>query len=109
LFRPRPRPKGPRWTTWVTVGLVIVSLLVAFAIGVAYYMINSADGGTGAPSVEDYSATAIFKLTATKQAILGTTEPLDPLATLPILQPTLSPTIPPTNTVRAENGSDASP
>jgi serine/threonine protein kinase len=109
LFRPRPRPKGPRWTTWATVGLVIVGLLVAFAIGVAYYVINSADEGTGSPSFQDYNVTAIFKLTATEQAILGTQEPLDPLATLPILQPTLIPTIPPTNTVRAENGNDASP
>ena len=109
LFRPRPRSRSIRWTTWATVGLVVVGLLVAFAIGVAYYVINSADGGAGPPSVEDYSATAIFKLTATKQAILGTQEPVEPVATLPILQPTLIPTIPPTNTVRAENGSDAPP
>jgi serine/threonine protein kinase len=109
LFRPRPRPRSIRWTTWATVGLVVVGLLVAFAIGVAYYVINSADGGAGPPSVQDYSATAIFKLTATKQAILGTQEPVEPVATLPILQPTLTPTIPPTNTVRAENGSGLSP
>jgi serine/threonine protein kinase len=108
-YRPHPRPKGPRWTTWATVGLLVVGLLVAFAIGAAYYMINSADGGPGSSPVEDYDATAIFKLTATKQAILGTTEPLEPPATLPILQPTLTPTIPPTNTVRAESEGGASP
>ncbi len=103
LLRPRPRPKSPGWTTWATVGLVVVGLLVAVTIGAVYYVINSADGGTGSSQIEDYSATAIFKLTATKQAVQGISEPLEPLATLPILQPTLIPTIPPTNTSRVES------
>jgi hypothetical protein len=74
-------------------------LLLAVTIGVVYYVVNSNDARTVSSTADDYRATAIFKLTATKQAILGTSELP---ATLPILQPTLTPTIPPTNTRHAE-------
>jgi serine/threonine protein kinase len=102
LVRPRQRARSSAWPTWTAVGLLVIGLLLAVAIGAVYYVVNSDDPGTVSLTTDDYRATAIFKLTATKQAILGTSELP---ATLPILQPTLTPTIPPTNTSRAETAS----
>ncbi|RPJ02842.1 MAG: serine/threonine protein kinase, partial [Chloroflexi bacterium] len=97
LVRPRPRPRSVAWPTWAAVGLFVVGLMLAVGISAVYYLVIADSGNSTAPPEENYSATAIFKLTATKQAILGTGEPP---ATLPILQPTPTLTIPPTNTIR---------
>lgn len=99
LARPRPRAKFLPWPTWTAIGLVVAGLLLAVTIGIVYYVVNWDDTGTVSLKPDDYRATAIYKLTATKQTILGTSVIS---ATLPILQPTITPTIPPTNTSRAE-------
>ena len=78
--------------TWATVALLIGGLVLAIAVGGAYVLLNSE---ADTPVTADYGATAIFKLTATKQAIIDTPEMVE---TLPILTPTA--TVPPTNTPR---------
>jgi serine/threonine-protein kinase len=103
MVRSRARAKPARWPAWTAVALVLLGLLLAVTISTVYYVINSDNGAATSPA-DNYHATAVFKLTATKQAISGTH---DPQATLPILTPTLRPTIPPTNTSRAV--SSASP
>ncbi|MBN2303827.1 MAG: serine/threonine protein kinase [Anaerolineae bacterium] len=87
-YPPRKRSQTPffrlpSWLTWTMVGVLTGSLLLALILGGLYYLINVPDN---AVFVEDYNATAVFKLTATKQAIQGDNH--DP--------PTATP--PPTNT-----------
>lgn len=87
----------PPWVVWTLTVLIVSSLVLAFAMGAVYYLFNdSAPGPTGETN---YPATAVFRLTATKRAIL------DELATA-TLEPdesstpaaTIVATVPPTNT-----------
>jgi serine/threonine protein kinase len=96
---PRTRKRRaalPSWTTWAIVALLVGGVLLAVAMGGAYVLLIS-DAETPGPA--DYGATAIFKLTATKQAIIGADDLTESPEQLPILKPTL--TAPPTNTPRA--------
>lgn len=68
----------PSWLTWAVLGVLAGSLLLAIVLGGVYYLINSGEpSGTAsnAPVIEDYNATAVFKLTATKQAAQQSLEP----------------------------------
>ena len=101
LIPPYPRKRKRRsalfsWMTWATVVMLIGGVVLAVVIGGAYVLLNSE---SETPVTTDYNATAIFKLTATKQAIIGVDESPELVETLPILIPTA--TIPPTNTLRA--------
>jgi cobalamin biosynthesis Mg chelatase CobN len=96
---PRTRKRRtalPAWTTWIIVALLVGGVLLSVAVGGAYVLLIS-DAET--PGPDDYGATAIFKLTATKQAINGVNDLTESPEQLPILTPT--PTAPPTNTPRA--------
>jgi len=95
----RHRSSLPSWLTWMVVTGVIGAALVAIAIGVFYfYYLDAGDGGKPSQQVTlDYAATAIFKLTATRQAIDTVLAPtLSEESSGP--QPTISLTAPPTNT-----------
>ncbi|MBN1203290.1 MAG: serine/threonine protein kinase [Anaerolineae bacterium] len=96
ISRPRRRRKAARqfsWLTWATLALVIGGLVLAVALGSVYFILNSNDSNDDAPLSADYSSTAIFKLTATRQAIQGTNIPPDD-------KQALTPTAPLTNTPR---------
>lgn len=102
----RSTARGSSWITWATVGLVIGGLALAAAIGGVYFWLNSdnntTDGDGAIPG--GYNETAIFKLTATRQAIeqsLGTPSaaPMSSV-TVPSALPTPTPTAPFTNTPR---------
>ena len=102
LVRPRQRQRssGPApWLTWVTLALVVGSVLLAAVVGGIYYLMNDVPVETSVP--EDYSATAIFKLTATKQAILSAYS--QPLVEGELLTPEImpAPSALPTNTPRS--------
>jgi hypothetical protein len=73
--------------------MLIGGLILAVGIIGAYVLLNSEPNGA---ATADYGATAIFKLTATKEAIISSPEMIE---TLPILMPTA--TLPPTNTPRS--------
>ncbi len=97
----RPRRKSRlriRWLTWIAAGLVLLSLFLALLIGGTYYLLN--DSGAAPSSSPDYHATAIFKLTATHNAIVRATAPFVPQATQSVLPLNLSATPLPTNTQR---------
>ncbi len=83
------------WMVWALSGLLLAGILLAFVIGGVYYLMND---GTPSPSHSGLPATAIYKMTATKRAILDDlamrTPPLT--ATAPFETP--PPTVPPTNT-----------
>jgi hypothetical protein len=104
LVKPRRRPKtqpGTTRLTWFTVAMVIGSLVLALGLASAYYIINWNDS-PDANSV-NYDATAIYKMTATKQAILAP----DVSAEADLSSPSGSihaPTSPPTNTPRPSLG-----
>lgn len=97
--QPRRRKRGtPPWLTWATVALLLAGILLAGAMGGAYFLLNSGD--TPEPgSSASYRATAEVMLTATRQAILAAE---GPTATI---DPEQSATPPPTNTPRAETQS----
>jgi len=107
LVKPRRRQNAPNlpswWTWWATLALLIVGLLLAVGVGGLYVVLNDSLANTAAPA--DYGATAVFKLTATKQAIQQAAEPptANDVTPLPLLTttPTGPATIPPTNTSRA--------
>ncbi len=65
------RPGG--WFTWVTAGLLLTGVALALLVGGLYILMNDSAGGATSP---DYAATAIFKLTATKDALLQPTLPV---------------------------------
>lgn len=68
----------PSWLTWAVFGVLAGSLLLAIVLGGVYYLINSGESSgtaSNAPVIEDYNATAVFKLTATKQAAQPSLEP----------------------------------
>ncbi len=104
--RRRLRSRGS-WLMWFTVALIIVSLLLAVAAGGIYYVLNNASSPAG--TRQDWNATAIFKMTVTKDAILGgevTPTPDIEASRLPL---NLSATPLPTNTPRSTApNSDAS-
>jgi len=95
LARARRQPQGilAGGTWWLAIGLLAAGLLLALGLSAAYYVLNDTRGDVAAL---DYGATAIFKLTATKEAILS--DELPEAAGLP----GLAPTVPPTNTPRPE-------
>lgn len=109
---PRPRHKRglvplPSWLTWATVGLLAGTLVLALAIGGLYFLLNAGDGAPSneEPGNRDYAATAIFKLTATKDGILAARQtPGDDNDPLPETVPTATdaaiPQPPLTNTPR---------
>lgn len=84
----RPAPRRGRWLTWAMALSVMGSVMLALLVGGTYYLLNE-PAPAQTPEVR-YAATAIFKLTATKQAIL------DELAMTSTAEP--EPTAPPTNT-----------
>lgn len=73
----RRRRKSSGWTTWLAAALLAALVVLAVAVGGVYYLIN--DTPPTRNTAPDYAATAIFKLTATKEAImqptLGVSEP----------------------------------
>jgi hypothetical protein len=70
----------PSWFTGLIFAVLIVGLLLSLALA-GVYMINSRNNNTGDAS-EDYQATSIVKLTATREAILqATANTPDPLLT----------------------------
>ncbi len=88
--QPRRRRRQPEWFFWGVVVLIVISAMAAFGIMAAYYVFN--DSVTQPESEEqNLPATAIFKMTATKQAVIAGT------ATLTHTPQTIS-TAPPTNT-----------
>lgn len=95
--RPRLVAGQPPWVVWTLTVLIVSSLVLVFAIGAVYYLFN--DSAPGSTDGTNYPATAVFRLTATKRAIL------DDLATV-TLEPfessmpsaTIVATVPPTNT-----------
>jgi serine/threonine protein kinase len=97
LSQPRRRPKKrglAAWPTWAAMVLVIGGLLLAAGLVGGYYLLNSGRSSDNTITYEDYNATAIFKLTATRQAIESGTA-------------RSTATIPPTNTPRF-SGDDTS-
>lgn len=94
-LRSRPIVSQPKWLVWAVSGLLVAGIMLAFVIAGVYYLMNDTapdSSGGGLP------ATAIYKMTATKRAILdeATIHTPPPTATAPV--GTLSPTVPPTNT-----------
>jgi serine/threonine protein kinase len=103
LVKPRRRPKAsrfPSWMTWATVAMLVGGLLLAVALAGVYYAINSNTSTSPAPVQEDYDATAIFKLTATKDAILSSDQQITGSGVPTLLETSEAPTMPPTNTPR---------
>lgn len=93
--RRRKASRMPSWLTWATLALLIGGLILAVALAGIYYAVNGDNSPVGTRT-ENYNATAIFKLTATKEAILQLNATDDPSITA---------TIPPTNTPRvSQNG-----
>lgn len=90
----------PRWLVWTVVGLLLAGILTALGIAGVYYLMN--DSTSNVASSDDLPQTALFKLTATKRAILDdiATRTLPPTTTSVIVETPL-PTIPPTNTLDA--------
>jgi serine/threonine protein kinase len=107
LVLPRRRRRNTwavGWLTWLAVGLLVGGVLLAVVLGIAYYVVNSESQPPDPGSVfEDYNATAIYKLTATRRAIeqvIATTSTPPPGDTTPAGRPTPVVTSPPTNTAR---------
>ncbi len=99
LVKPRRRQNTgwlSSWTTWVVAGLVIAAVFIALAAGSVYYLMNDPPTDPAGPA--DYSATAVFKLTATKQAIIQP-DNMDEIVLTPGGVSEQQPTVPPTNTV----------
>jgi serine/threonine-protein kinase len=101
LARPRRRQRASgqsSWMTWAAIALLVGGLLLAVVVGGGYYLMN---GGSPPPSGQaDYSATAVFKLTATKEAILQTLDQPIGSRTPSQSEPGITATIVPTNTNR---------
>ncbi|GAB4418929.1 MAG: hypothetical protein Kow00106_15050 [Anaerolineae bacterium] len=85
------RPGG--WFTWVTVGLLLTVIALALFVGGLYILVNDSNRNAVSP---DYAATAIFKLTATKDALLQPTLPVtdSPDGITPSPLPTNTPRLP---------------
>ncbi len=67
----RRRRKSSGWTTWLAALVLVALVILAVAVGGAYYLINEPTSPrTTAP---DYAATGVFKLTATKEALMQPT------------------------------------
>jgi serine/threonine protein kinase len=102
LVRPRRRQRSsgqPSWMTWAAIALLVGGLLLAVVVGGGYYLMN---GGSPPTSGQvDYNATAVFKLTATKEAILQALDQPTGNLTPSLSEPALTPTTVPTNTPRA--------
>ncbi|HVO69167.1 MAG TPA: serine/threonine-protein kinase, partial [Aggregatilineaceae bacterium] len=101
LVRPRRRQRGSgrsSWMTWTAIALLVGGLLLAAVVGGGYYLMN--DGSLPASRQADYSATAVFKLTATKQAILQSLDQPAGSQTPSQSEPVLTSTLVPTNTLR---------
>ncbi len=89
--RRRQRLRLPSWLSWLMVGLITGSVLLVLAVAGIYFLLNEAPP-TSAPA--DYEATAIYKLTATRQAIDHAAASSTPF----VLTPTAG--VLPTNTYR---------
>ncbi|MBN1681486.1 MAG: protein kinase [Anaerolineae bacterium] len=96
---PRRRAGGASWFTWVTLTILAGMLVLATVFGGVYYWLNTDDPQDDAPASDDYNATAVYKLTATRQAIDGAGRGT-PERTF---EPGMTPTIPPTNTPKARS------
>lgn len=67
----RRRRKSNGWATWLVAAVLAALVILAVAVGGVYYLVNdSPPARTVSP---DYGATAVFKLTATKDAIMQPT------------------------------------
>ncbi len=95
IARRRRRSNG--WATWLAAAILASLLILAVAVGGVYYLINEPTAPR--TTTPDYAATAIFKLTATKEAItqptLGVSDPGDSTSAAEIAPSPL-----PTNTPR---------
>jgi serine/threonine protein kinase len=89
----------PSWLTWATLALLIGGLILAVALAGIYYALNVDNSPSDTPASENYSATAIFKLTATKEAILQPDEESTEADSVTD-DPSITLTAPPTNTPR---------
>jgi serine/threonine protein kinase len=101
LVRPRRRQKASgqsSWVTWAAIALLVGGLLLALVVAGGYYLMNTGSPHTSGPA--DYNATAIFKLTATKEAILQPDGQPTGGPSASETPPALTPTIVPTNTRR---------
>jgi hypothetical protein len=104
LVPPRRRKTSglPSWLTWATLAMLIGGLVLAVTLAGVYYALNTNNSPAHTPS-ENYVATAIFKLTATKEAIL---QPGAAETESAIDASLMTSTAPPTNTPRSpEDGS----
>jgi len=86
------------WTTWLLIGLAVGGFLLIMLVGSLYYWLELSPTPV---SSNDYAATAVYKLTATRQAIEAQHD--SALTTAPTLSlrtptPTVSATSIPTNT-----------
>ncbi len=81
--RKRKASRSPSWLTWALLALLIGGLLLSMILTGVYLMNSGGSPSSGQFTNEDYSSTAVFKLTATKEALSG-----------------IMPTLPPTNTPR---------
>jgi len=101
LVRPRRRQKVSRqfsWMTWAAIALLVGGLLLALAVGGGYYLINTGPSRTSGQT--NYSATAVFKLTATMEAILKSLDQPTGEVSSSETAPALTATAVPTNTPR---------
>ncbi|MBI5960943.1 MAG: protein kinase [Chloroflexi bacterium] len=97
--RPRRRPKKAAWSSWMvwtTTAFLIGSVVLAVLAGGVYVLLN--DTPTSNSQVEDYHATAVYKLTATGQAAQQTQDQAEPTRLVPVVVPTELPTHVPTLT-----------
>jgi len=72
------------WVTWTVLAVFTSGVLLASVVLAIYYIMDSSDVTTETPALVDYEATAVYKMTATRDAIRAGLEP----------------TIPATNTLR---------
>ncbi|MCD4684417.1 MAG: serine/threonine protein kinase [Anaerolineae bacterium] len=86
------------WLTWmILLGLLGIALLAVGVGGVYFLVLDTTAQPESGP--QDYPATAIYKMTATKRAITDQLASLTPeLSRTPTVHPAASSTIPPTNT-----------
>jgi serine/threonine-protein kinase len=73
----RRRRKSNGWATWLAAAILAALVVLTVAVGGVYYLINEPTAPRA--TTPDYAATAVFKLTATKEAItqptLGVSDP----------------------------------
>lgn len=69
IARRRRRSNG--WATWLAAAILASLVVLAVAVGGVYYLVNEPPAPRA--TTPDYATTAVFKLTATKEAIIQPT------------------------------------